>query len=64
MIRIKHYITLLSQPAWAAWIEIKTNPKGLKQIVSQPAWAAWIEIRKKHSVLMNCWVAACMGCVD
>ena len=34
----------MSQPAWAAWIEIDTPQGSLNNIESQPAWAAWIEI--------------------
>ena len=33
-----------SQPAWAAWIEIKRTINCSLRATSQPAWAAWIEI--------------------
>ena len=34
----------MSQPAWAAWIEISVFLIFSLPIWSQPAWAAWIEI--------------------
>ena len=35
----------MSQPSWAAWIEIDaaSNSYGVRP-ASQPSWAAWIEI--------------------
>ena len=34
----------MSQPSWAAWIEIFTANGLWSAILSQPSWAAWIEI--------------------
>ena len=39
-------MNLLSQPSWAAWIEIPFLPPHRRAgAMSQPSWAAWIEIR-------------------
>ena len=35
---------LLSQPSWAAWIEISLRSAAPACSASQPSWAAWIEI--------------------
>ena len=35
---------MLSQPSWAAWIEIKIDLEVREKALSQPSWAAWIEI--------------------
>ena len=46
-------MTLLSRPAWGAWIEIETScrrPCGA--VSSRPAWGAWIEI---------CWAECADG---
>ena len=37
-------MSIKSQPAWAAWIEIDTSTSNADLQLSQPAWAAWIEI--------------------
>ena len=38
-------IQILSQPSWAAWIEIQNRSCfGVSFAMSQPSWAAWIEI--------------------
>ena len=34
----------LSQPSWAAWIEIHMRLNFFLKMKSQPSWAAWIEI--------------------
>ena len=34
----------MSQPAWAAWIEIDFYERYGIEPESQPAWAAWIEM--------------------
>ena len=39
-------LIVLSQPSWAAWIEICKSPLKLPCFVSQPSWAAWIEITR------------------
>ena len=56
----------MSQPAWAAWIEMPLSFKyGLKSPTSQPAWAAWIEILFLTVLFGSTGeVAARMGCVD
>ena len=36
--------SLLSRPAWDAWIEIGHPPVRTISIRSRPAWDAWIEI--------------------
>ena len=35
---------VMSQPSWAAWIEICKFQRIDKDCRSQPSWAAWIEI--------------------
>ena len=54
----------MSQPSWAAWIEICQNSFLLPALRSQPTRAAWIEILliMKSSIGNN--VAAHSGCVD
>ena len=37
-------VVVLSQPAWAAWIEIMAVTTAKIRARSQPAWAAWIEM--------------------
>ena len=35
----------MSQPSWAAWIEINSDcVSSFLPVTSQPSWAAWIEI--------------------
>ena len=41
----KHCDTM-SQPSWAAWIEMEWDVPKLDLELSQPSWAAWIEIRR------------------
>ena len=55
----------MSQPAWAAWIEITDREdKKIWKKRSQPAWAAWIEIWIDEDKANVDRVAARMGCVD
>ena len=56
---------VLSQPSWAAWIEIISLVIALmKAALSQPSWAAWIEILKWCLLITMMTVAALLGCVD
>ena len=42
---VPFFILSLSQPSWAAWIEILLRLKLCSLRLSQPSWAAWIEIK-------------------
>ncbi len=47
-----HWKAGKSQPSWAAWIEISSEPPYLSfGFKSQPSWAAWIEITGNLSKL-------------
>ena len=39
--------SILSQPSWAAWIEMPLSFGSVTGLESQPSWAAWIEMHKK-----------------
>ena len=54
----------LSQPSWAAWIEIASRAALKDAILSQPSWAAWIEIPTQEQIIIKAFVAALLGCVD
>ena len=41
----------MSQPSWAAWIEISFYGKSKTKKMSQPSWAAWIEIENFRVLL-------------
>ena len=54
----------MSQPSWAAWIEIFSAANSAKvKLLSQPSWAAWIEMtccafcRWKHNLSQPSWAA-------
>ena len=55
---------ILSQPSWAAWIEIKAQVLPVLTYMSQPSWAAWIEILTFVRGQPISSVAALLGCVD
>ena len=55
---------MMSQPSWAAWIEIFTTVLYHIGDMSQPSWAAWIEMWTEPSGIWHVPVAALLGCVD
>ena len=54
----------MSQPSWAAWIEISEVVNKTRYTMSQPSWAAWIEIGRCNRASGDFTVAALLGCVD
>ena len=55
----------MSQPSWAAWIEIYVLAAiSLADGRSQPSWAAWIEIAVNVTLYAYAAVAVLLGCVD
>ena len=55
----------MSQPSWAAWIEMSVIfCKSVADILSQPSWAAWIEMVADYNGTTYKDVAALLGCVD
>ena len=47
----------MSQPSWAAWIEIIMVFSTGTPLVSQPSWAAWIEIATLLSANLNAFMS-------
>lgn len=47
---------MLSQPSWAAWIEISTSGTPSLSLSSRPSWAAWIEILRLLSKPLPAWI--------